>query len=69
MPDGHSEEFDKDVGKALLDLSPSSSKKKQQRPYTPKYIKLIQKQLDLNVPLDTSVNSCLLTTFYTAAQV
>ena len=53
--------------KAAANLAPPLSKHKLQLPWTIDFLMAILEQLDPNDPLHVAVNSCLLTTFYTAA--
>ena len=50
-------------------LTPKSSKKKKCLPYTPSFISTIRQQMDLELPLDTAVFTCLTTCFYTLARL
>jgi hypothetical protein len=54
--------------KAATNVAPSSSKQKQRLPFTVNFMATIRDHLDLDVPLDAAVYSCLTTTFYTAAK-
>jgi hypothetical protein len=54
--------------KAATNVAPLSSKRKQRLPFTVDFMAAIRGHLDLDVPLDTAVYSCLTTTFYTAAR-
>ena len=44
-------------------LTPSSSKRKKQRPYTPNFISAVRQQLNMKDPLDAAVFACLTTCF------
>ena len=50
-------------------LTPSSSKKKKHRPYTPEFILAVREHLDLDKPLDAAVFACLVTCFYASVQL
>lgn len=50
-------------------LTPSSSKRKKRRPYTPEFILAVCRQLDLEKPLDAAVFACLTTCFYASARL
>jgi hypothetical protein len=50
-------------------LTPSASKQKKRRPYTPDFISSVRAQLDLERPLDAAVFACLTTCFYTSARL
>ena len=53
--------------KATEKLTPESSRRKKQHPYTPNFITAVKHQLNLDTPLDTAVFACLTTCFYAAA--
>jgi len=53
--------------RAAEKLTPSTSKKKPRRPYTPDFIEALYHHLDLNNPLDAAVYACLTTCFYASA--
>jgi hypothetical protein len=50
-------------------LTPASSKRKQQLPFTPMVLKTVHAHLNLSVHLDAAVWACLLCTFWSAARV
>ena len=50
-------------------LTPSSSKKKKRRPYTPGFIVAVRQQMNLEDPLDAAVFACLTTCFYATARL
>jgi hypothetical protein len=50
-------------------LTPASSKRKKQCPYTPGFIVALKQQMDLEDPLDAAVFACLTTCFYTTARL
>ncbi|KAJ7760658.1 hypothetical protein DFH07DRAFT_867812 [Mycena maculata] len=55
--------------RAAVTLQPKSSQKKKRQPYTVEIILAILSHLDLSVPLDASVGSCLTTGFYSCARI
>ena len=63
---------DKEMGtmlRAAEKLTPSTSRKKKRRPYTPAFISAIRSQLDLDKPMDAAVFACLTTCFYASARL
>jgi hypothetical protein len=50
-------------------LTPSSSKRKKRRPYTPDFIAAVKQQMNLKDPLDAAVFACLTTCFYASARL
>jgi hypothetical protein len=54
---------------AAAKLTPSASKRKKRRPYTPDYITKLKDQLNLQDPFDAAVFACLATCFYAAGRV
>lgn len=50
-------------------LTPSASKKKKRRPYTPDFITALRGQMNLEEPLDAAVFACLTTCFYASARL
>jgi hypothetical protein len=50
-------------------LTPSTAKRKKQRPYTPNFIAAVKQHLNLKEPLDAAVFACLTTCFYTSARL
>ena len=50
-------------------LTPSSSKRKKHRLYTPDFISAVRQQLDLKKPLNVAVYACLTTCFYASARL
>ena len=55
--------------RAAEKLTPSTSRRKKRRPYTPAFISAIRSQLDLDKPLDAAVFACLTTCFYASARL
>lgn len=55
--------------KAATNLAPLSLKRKPRQPWTVDFLTTILSKLDLNDPLHVAVDSCLTTTFYTAARL
>ncbi len=55
--------------RAANKLTPSTSKRKKRRPYTPDFIAAIRGQLTLDDPLDAAVFACLTTCFYASARL
>ena len=55
--------------RAVDKLTPASSKRKKQQPYTPEFIATIKANLDLEKPLDTAIYACLTTCFYASARL
>ena len=55
--------------KGAARLAPDSSKRKTRQPYTPEFITKVGEQLNLSLPLDASVYSCLTIGFYSVARV
>lgn len=54
--------------KAAKNLTPASSKRKKRQPYTIAFITSLLQKLDLDVPIDAAVGSCLTTAFYSIAR-
>ncbi|KAF8952987.1 DNA breaking-rejoining enzyme [Flammula alnicola] len=55
--------------RAAEKLTPTTSKRKPRRPYTPDFMIALRRHLDLNDPLDAAVFACLTTCFYASARV
>ncbi|KAJ6508142.1 hypothetical protein C8R45DRAFT_815665 [Mycena sanguinolenta] len=55
--------------KAATTLAPQSSKRKKRLPYTVEVLLIIRHHLDLTLPFDAAVWSCLTTIFYSVARV
>ncbi|KAG1818241.1 hypothetical protein EV424DRAFT_1540178 [Suillus variegatus] len=53
---------------AAKNLTPASSKRKKRQPYTIAFITSLLQKLDLDVPIDAAVGSCLTTAFYSIAR-
>jgi len=50
-------------------LTPTSSRKKKRRPYTPDFIAALKQHLNPEDPLDAAVFACLTTCFYASARL
>ena len=55
--------------RAAEKLTPTSSKRKKRRPYTPNFIAALKQQMNLEDPLDAAVFACLTTCFYATARL
>ncbi|KAH8984662.1 hypothetical protein EDB86DRAFT_3066125 [Lactarius hatsudake] len=50
-------------------LTPNTSKQKKHAPYTPNFIAVVRQHLDLEVPIDVAIYTCLTTCFYASPRL
>ena len=55
--------------KGAAKLAPDSSKRKPRQPYTPYFIAKVGKKLDLRLPFNAAIYTCLSVSFYSIAWV